>query len=247
MHARTRTPLPATLVVSLLVLVFALWLPLLTLAKLTWSHDACPLARFVLMLDDTTFVNTRRVSTVTRQEGFASNRVYGTVLRAMQPDRRPGSPHEAGEAAWPWPYFPSFVGGPVYLISGDTVPRLLVAASRTPTVHLTQVFLTGAAALTGKIMRIGIARFFVEGGLPEEVDECSYARHGAISGVRGREEMAHVWKDVRYVQDEKNVTCTISPKCLAEVNGKCLFRAPEPKKKRTRKTGASKVGERNRA
>jgi amino acid transporter len=33
--ARTRTPLPATLVVSLLVLVFALWLPLLTLAKLT--------------------------------------------------------------------------------------------------------------------------------------------------------------------------------------------------------------------
>ncbi len=34
-HARTRTPLPATLVVSLLVLGFALWLPLLTLAKLT--------------------------------------------------------------------------------------------------------------------------------------------------------------------------------------------------------------------
>jgi amino acid transporter len=34
-HARTRTPLAATLVVSLLVLGFALWLPLLTLAKLT--------------------------------------------------------------------------------------------------------------------------------------------------------------------------------------------------------------------
>ena len=34
-HGRTRTPLPATLVVSLLVLAFALWLPLLTLAKLT--------------------------------------------------------------------------------------------------------------------------------------------------------------------------------------------------------------------
>ena len=34
-HARTRTPLPATLAVSLLVLIFALWLPLLTLAKLT--------------------------------------------------------------------------------------------------------------------------------------------------------------------------------------------------------------------
>ena len=34
-HARTRTPLLATLVVSLLVLGFAIWLPLLTLAKLT--------------------------------------------------------------------------------------------------------------------------------------------------------------------------------------------------------------------
>lgn len=98
----------------------------------------------------------------------------------------------------------------------------------------TFINLTGVAALAAGVMRIGIHDFFVD-SVPNDEDECSFAKHGGINNVETPEVMAHIWKDVKYVLHEKNVTCVIKAPCMAEMNGKCLISAPEHKKKRDQK------------
>lgn len=70
-----------------------------------------------------------------KQERFAANRIYGAMLRKMQPFRpRDDGGEEAGDENghhavpvkdYPWKFFPPFVRGPSYVISGDVIPRLL--------------------------------------------------------------------------------------------------------------------------
>ena len=122
-------------------------------------------------------------------------------------------------------------------MSGDVVPRLLVAARFTPPFPLEQVFFSGIAPLANRIMRIGVSEFFESdlefGDYDEESDECFFARHGIIDNVN--DQMTRVFRQVDYVQRTKNVTCTVKPKCLAMVEGKCLLFSNEAKKKKKKK------------
>ena len=71
-----------------------------------------------------------------KQERFAANRIYGAMLRKMQPFR-PRGDGDGGQASderghhavtvedYPWKFYPPFVRGPSYVISGDVIPRLL--------------------------------------------------------------------------------------------------------------------------
>ena len=50
--------------------------------------------------------------------------------------------------------------GPSYVISGDVIPRLLMASTVIPVIPMTQVYFTGLAPLMAHLMRIGVAGFF---------------------------------------------------------------------------------------
>lgn len=197
---------------------------------LSWIYQHCELSRFVAKITDKTFVNAKRFSLLIEQEMYSANRLYGELLTRMEPNRDPKSEHYVTETEWPWPYFPPFLNGPSFIISGDVIPRLLTAARYTPVLTLPQVYFTGLVPLTNRMMRIGVAEFFQK-DVPEFEDECTYAKHGTIENVSGFEEMNRIFRQVQEVQDVRNVTCTIKPPCLAKIDGKCMLYSPKMKTK----------------
>ena len=53
---------------------------------------------------------------------YAANRIYGELLKRMQPQREKLSEigHYVSNENWPWSHFPPFLQGPSFIISGDT-------------------------------------------------------------------------------------------------------------------------------
>ena len=126
-----------------------------TLVMLAWLYEHCPRVRFVLKTTSDIFINQAKVGLLVEQEMFAANRIYGELLKRMTPDRDEDGPHHVSKEDWPWDTFPPFLKGPSYVISGDLIPRILMATSVIPTLPLPQVFFTGLVPLMAHIMRIG--------------------------------------------------------------------------------------------
>jgi hypothetical protein len=203
-------------------------------AALDWTTRHCERARFVVRATDTTFVNEKRFELLAKQEKFAANRLYGTMLRKMTPHRGGGggdkNHHAVSVEEWPWRLFPPFLRGPSFIISGDVVPRLLTAVRYTPSLPaLPQVYFTGLAPLVNKVMRIGVTGFFASDP-PNYLNECSYAKYGAIENVDSASLMENIWLSVETTQVLKNKTCTVKPPCLAKVNGRCMYYSSDKKR-----------------
>ena len=97
-----------------------------TFAMLSWMYKYCELARFVVKTTSNTYVNLKVLEQFAEQEMFAANRIYGSILKRMIPDRRSKAAHYISEEEWPWDYFPPFLKEPTFVMSGDVVPRLLL-------------------------------------------------------------------------------------------------------------------------
>jgi len=206
-------------------------------AVLAWTYRYCERTRFLALSTDTTFVNEKRFELLATQERFAANRIYGAMLRKMQPFRpsadgggggQAGAGGEKGHHAvpvedYPWKFYPPFVRGPSYVMSGDVIPRLLTAIRFAPALpSLPQVFFTGLLPLVSKVMRIGVTGFFAP-EVPALSNECSYAKYGAIENVDSAAMMERIWLSVEATQTLRNKTCTVKPPCLARVNGQCMY------------------------
>ena len=69
---------------------------------------------FVALVEETTFVNWRRLEMLVHKEMYTANRIYGDMRFKMSPNYQttptsPGSAdHSVTEEEWPWPYFPPF-------------------------------------------------------------------------------------------------------------------------------------------
>ena len=68
-----------------------------------------------------------------------NSRIYGSMLKRMQPNRDPSSAHFVSDRDWPWNFLPPFVREPTFVVSSDLVPRLLLAASTLDLLPLEQV------------------------------------------------------------------------------------------------------------
>lgn len=243
------------------------------LSLLAWTYEHCELGRFLVRTTDSTFINTRRCLIIVshlrvvnwftflsrfdlfyEQEVYSANRLYGQLLKKMKPNRNPQRDHFAAKEEWPWDFYPPFLAGPTYVLSGDVVPRLLVAVKYVPflsleqvkssvkcrresrNLTLPQVFFTGLLPLTNRLMRIGVAEFFVTSPIIEaeyeDEDECVFAKHGAMEGVDSVKKMDLIHQNLEVVQEQRNLTCLIKSTCLAKVNGNCVMYRPKEKKKK---------------
>ena len=64
------------------------------------------------------------------------------------------------------------------------------------------ILFTGLVPLTNRVMRIGVAEFFVA-NIPDEDpedDECVYAKHGTLEGVTQSRDMHTIHAQVEEVQ-----------------------------------------------
>ena len=99
-----------------------------TFSMLSWMYKHCELARFVVKTTSNTYVNLETLEKFAEQEMFAANRIYGSILKRMMPDRQIGGIHQISEEEWPWDYLPPFLKDPTFVMSGDVVPRLLLGS-----------------------------------------------------------------------------------------------------------------------
>ena len=154
-------------------------------------------------------------------------------MKRMTPDRNPEGAHYVSPKDWPWDTYPPFLKGPSYVISGDLIPRMLMATSVIPTLPLPQVFFTGLIPLMAHLMRIGVASFFAYYPPEKEAwqDPCEFSKYGGIHGMASEELMQTA---VLKVEEAlvRNVTCQAGPRCLAMVEGKCMWFSRDEKKKR---------------
>lgn len=212
------------------------------LVMLSWVYQNCPLARFVVRTTSDTFINVPKIETLATQEMFAANRMYGELLKRMEPTRASRDDakkttlgHLVAKEDWPWAIYPPFLKGPSFVISGDVIPRLLMASTVIPSLPLAQVFFTGLAPLMGHLMRIGVASFFAYSPPDSESkDPCDYSKFGAIHQMTQLEQMQKAL-DMGEEAELRNVTCPVGPRCLAMVEGKCMMFSKEEKDKRKKK------------
>ena len=97
-----------------------------TIAMLSWTYKYCQLARFVVRTTSSTYVNVKVLETFAEQEMFAANRIYGSILKRMLPDRNRDGIHYISKEEWPWDFFPPFLKEPSFVLSSDVIPRLLL-------------------------------------------------------------------------------------------------------------------------
>ncbi len=214
----------------------------LTVSMLSWMYVHCPRARFVVKTTSDAFINVHKMEQLIDQEMFAANRMYGELLKRMEPQRDSQSQigHFVPESQWPWDNYPPFIEGPSVVISGDVVPRLLMAVTVLPTMPLVQVYLTGLVPLLGHIMRIGVSAFFGNADIDSDWDwdaqePCYFGKYGGIHNVRSLDKMQLVQDMVDKVVGQ-NITCNTGPRCLVMVEGKCMKFGKEELAKTKKKT-----------
>jgi len=204
-----------------------------TLAMLSWLYKNCPRARFVLKTTSDVFINVPKIIELIDQEMFASNRMYGELLRRMGPERQSDSKthhHSVSIEEWPWRKFPPFLKGPSFIISGDLIPRMLMATTVIPALPLAQIFFTGLVPLLGHMMRIGVSSFFAYYPPSEDSeDPCDYSKFGGIHQMSNLNQMQLALEKAEE-SILKNQTCQVAPRCLALVEGKCMMFSKDGKK-----------------
>ena len=77
-----------------------------TIAMLSWIYKNCPRVRFVLKTSSDIFINTYKLVELADQEMYASNRMYGDLMRRISPARKNESKnhHPVTLEEWPWRY-----------------------------------------------------------------------------------------------------------------------------------------------
>ena len=196
----------------------------------------CKNARDIVITDDSTYINKRRLEVLARKEMYSSNRIYSSFLFNMRPNRDSAKgDHFISNEDWPWPHFPTFAGVGSYVVSSEVIPRLLLAASSVPNLRLPKVYLSGLLPLLLDVIMVDINGFFLKHVSDDVVDSephrlsdnCTVAKAGFVEGISSPEEILQI-HDMVEDMHSRNVTCA-GRKCLAKLDGKCMFYAPKIK------------------
>ena len=183
------------------------------------------------MMPDTSFANRKRVNQLANQEMYAGNRIYGKILQFMVSDRTKENRHFISRQDWPWSYFPPFSGSQSWILSSDTLPRLLMAASSLPNVELPDVYMTGLLPNLMGIQRIDASNFIGIGKAikndilqyrkkKKKINGCRLAQIGIVDEVQGTEDMFELEKSIGDVI-ARNISCKAEKNCTFKVDGKC--------------------------
>ncbi|KAL8610504.1 hypothetical protein ACOMHN_060424 [Nucella lapillus] len=139
---------------------------------LQWVDDFCPGAKNVLKADEDTFVHVPLLL---------------DVLVARQ------GRWEVPLEEYPLPYWPKYMYGHSYVISGDAIRSLRHASQHMPLVTNEDAYVTGILALSAGVMRVGSHRFAI---VQSVYPRCALVQHEDISqtGIRPMTELYVVWK-----------------------------------------------------
>ncbi|KAJ8881922.1 hypothetical protein PR048_018408 [Dryococelus australis] len=158
-------------------------LPLKTLSLLQWVDEHCPGARFVLKTDDDMFINVPELLRFVEERDAARNTIFGQLARGWKPNRSLDSKYRVSRDELPGSVLPDFTTGPAYLMTGDVVRRMYLAALDRRFVPLEDVLFTGLIARDLGINKVHSSKFHPGFG-NSKAEDCRRKASISIHDVR---------------------------------------------------------------
>ncbi|XP_076307382.1 beta-1,3-galactosyltransferase 5-like [Tachypleus tridentatus] len=127
-----------------------------TLVLIRWASLYCPQVKFILKTDDDVFINSKTLLQVvnTRNDSHA---LLGLLAHRWSPHRDKSNKWYVPPDIYPQDYYPDFIAGPAYLITGDSTALLYAARKDAPSIYLEDVYVTGLLAEKANIRRLDLS------------------------------------------------------------------------------------------
>ncbi|KAM9338441.1 beta-1,3-galactosyltransferase 9 [Symphorus nematophorus] len=165
-----------------------------TVLALRWVIAFCPLARFVLLTQDTVFLNLPAIgSYLFGLHRHPEDLYLGRVIQRDSPDRDPNSPGYLPPSLYPDKYLPEYCDGTVYVLSQDVVRKVYVASAVVRAPVPADVFV-GLCAQKAGVAPTHSARFAGEKHI--RYNACCYRYLFSSAGMTSHE-LETVWADLR--------------------------------------------------
>ncbi|XP_020313230.1 putative UDP-GlcNAc:betaGal beta-1,3-N-acetylglucosaminyltransferase LOC100288842 [Oncorhynchus mykiss] len=160
---------------------------------LRWVVAFCPVARFVLITEDSVFVNLPALGGYLLGLRRHPEDLYlGRVMHKDTPDRDPSSPSYLSPALYPDRYLPDYCARTASVLSQDVVRKVYVASAGVRAALPADVFV-GLCAWKAGVVPTHSARFSGEKHI--HYNDCCYRYLFNTPGM-GSEELGTVWADL---------------------------------------------------
>lgn len=127
-----------------------------SIMMLRWTTRFCPGARFVVKVDDDTYLNAGNFFAA--MQSRSEDAIYGKLYQMSQPIRDLTNKWYVTPDEYPDDMYPDYVGGSAYVIGGDVVDSLYRATGHVRPFPIEDAYITGSCAES-----IGVRRIQVEG------------------------------------------------------------------------------------
>uniref|UniRef100_A0A3Q3W2C2 Hexosyltransferase n=1 Tax=Mola mola TaxID=94237 RepID=A0A3Q3W2C2_MOLML len=165
-----------------------------TILALRWVIAFCPVARFVLLTQDSVFLNLPAIRGYLFGLHWHPEDLYlGRVIQGDSPDRDPNSVGYMPPALYPGKYLPEYCDGTAYVLSQDVVRKVYIASMAVQAPVPADVFV-GLCAKRAGVAPTHSARF--AGEKPVRYNACCYNYLFSTAGMRD-EKLEAVWADLR--------------------------------------------------
>uniref|UniRef100_A0A4W4FND7 Hexosyltransferase n=1 Tax=Electrophorus electricus TaxID=8005 RepID=A0A4W4FND7_ELEEL len=160
---------------------------------LRWVLVFCPQVRFVVLAEDTVFLNIPALGTYLLDLRSSPDDLYlGRVIHRATPNRNPSGPHYVPFHVYPNRLFPDYCSGPAFLMSQDVVRKVYVA-SEDVALPLSSDVLIGLFARRAGVVATHSARF--SGERHVRYNPCCYNFLFSSAGMAA-EQLGVAWKDL---------------------------------------------------
>ncbi|CAK6976067.1 beta-1%2C3-galactosyltransferase 9 [Scomber scombrus] len=164
-----------------------------TVLALRWVITFCPVARFVLLTQDSVFVNLPAIGGYLLGLHRHPEDLYlGRVIQRDSPDRNPSSPGYLPPALYPEKYLPEYCDGTAFVLSQDVVRKVYVASAAVRAPVPADVFV-GLCAQKAGVAPTHSARF--SGRKHIRYNACCYRYLFSSAGMKSQE-LETVWADL---------------------------------------------------
>ena len=148
-----------------------------TISMLEWVSSNCKNAKFILKIDDQTFVNIEKLQQIIDGKLLDTKSIYGKISKSSVQVRSKKSKKflSYGKSHL------EFISGPVYMMTSDCVQLIYEAALDSKYFNLEDVFITGVISNLVGIKRINMEEF--KDSVPNSISRCNLRNILSIHGV----------------------------------------------------------------
>ncbi|XP_048876265.1 beta-1,3-galactosyltransferase 9 [Brienomyrus brachyistius] len=165
-----------------------------TVLAMRWVVTYCPIARFILLTDETTFVNLQSLGEYLLTLRRHPEDLYlGRVVHQQMPDRNPSSTRYLSLSQYPDKYFPDYCAGSAFVLSQDVARKVYVASKEVASPVPYDVFV-GLCVRRAGVVPMHSSRF--SGQKHVRYNSCCYQFLFSSADVTAAE-LSSVWEDLR--------------------------------------------------